>query len=110
MDDFTEIRLRLEQERAILAQQGQGEAARPVILDPSQVGRLSRMDAMQMQEMAAATDRRKQARMLRIEAALARIEAGQYGLCFSCEEPIAPKRLDSDPTATLCIACAAAGE
>lgn len=110
MDDFTENRLRLEQERATLAQQGQGDAARPVVLDQSRVGRLSRMDAMQMQEMAAAVDRRGQARMLRIEAALARIEAGEYGLCLSCEEPIAPRRLDSDPTATLCIACATAGE
>ena len=53
MDDFTDIRLRLEQEREQLAQQGPGDAARPVTLDQSRVGRLSRMDAMQMQEMAA---------------------------------------------------------
>ena len=39
-----------------------------------------------------------------VDAALARIDAGTYGRCASCGEPINPERLESDPTARLCAA------
>ncbi|MCZ6473273.1 MAG: TraR/DksA C4-type zinc finger protein [SAR324 cluster bacterium] len=112
MDDFAQLRQRLEQERAALAEQSAGreDAVRPVALDQSRVGRLSRMDAMQMQAMAEAAQRRRRERLRRIAAALQRIAAGEYGACLSCEEPIAAKRLESDPALTLCIACAASGD
>lgn len=42
-----------------------------------------------------------------IMAALARIEAGEYGVCSACGGDIAPARLLALPTATRCIACAA---
>jgi DnaK suppressor protein len=38
-----------------------------------------------------------------IEAALARIDEGTYGLCAACGQPIAPERLEAVPYATLCI-------
>ncbi len=41
-----------------------------------------------------------------IRKALARIEAGTYGICDSCGEPIAEKRLAALPYATTCIECA----
>lgn len=40
-------------------------------------------------------------------AALARIEAGHYGVCANCGADIAPARLVAQPMATRCIACAA---
>jgi DnaK suppressor protein len=39
------------------------------------------------------------------ERALARIEAGTYGACESCGEPIGKARLQAFPRATLCVAC-----
>lgn len=42
-----------------------------------------------------------------IVAALARIEAGEYGVCENCGNTIAPARLAVLPTATRCISCAA---
>ena len=39
------------------------------------------------------------------EKALARIEAGTYGVCESCGEPIGTARLQAFPRATLCVAC-----
>lgn len=80
---------------------------RPVELDQTSVGRLSRMDAMQMQAMAQATERRRAVEMVRIEAALKRIDDGDYGWCVRCGEAIAPKRLAADPTVPTCIGCAA---
>jgi DnaK suppressor protein len=40
-----------------------------------------------------------------IEEALDRIEAGDYGTCFSCEEPIPAKRLEALPWAKHCVSC-----
>ena len=38
-----------------------------------------------------------------IDAALARIEAGTYGICERGDKPIAEERLEARPWATLCI-------
>lgn len=78
-----------------------------VELDQQSVGRLSRMDAMQQQEMAQAEARRRTSDLARIEMALKRIEQGEFGWCTECGEPIAFKRLEIDPAAHLCIGCAA---
>jgi DnaK suppressor protein len=41
-----------------------------------------------------------------IDAALARIDAGEYGVCVDCESDIDPKRLRALPFALLCAECA----
>ena len=45
-----------------------------------------------------------------VNQALARLDAGEYGLCTECDEPIAEARLKALPYATLCIQCAEATE
>ena len=88
-----------------------GEQAEEVVeLDQARVGRLSRMDAMQAQAMSVETGRRRREHLVEIEKALVRIEAGDYGECRECGEVILPGRLEANPTATLCIACAQALE
>lgn len=69
------------------------------------IGRLSRMDAMQQQQVAAESKRRMQAERSQVQAALARIKDGSYGLCLRCEEPIEYKRLEVRPECTLCREC-----
>lgn len=83
------------------------EGSRPVELDQTRVGRLSRMDALQGQAMAQETERRRKIELQRIDAALARVEAGDYGYCVTCGEEISSKRLALDPSTPLCIDCAA---
>jgi DnaK suppressor protein len=41
-----------------------------------------------------------------IDAAEARLEAGTYGTCENCGEPIAEGRLEARPVARTCIRCA----
>ena len=43
-----------------------------------------------------------------VDAALARLEAGGYGVCEGCGEPIAEERLEARPIARTCITCASA--
>jgi DnaK suppressor protein len=40
-----------------------------------------------------------------VEAALARLDDGSYGICVRCRRPIAPERLDALPWAAHCIEC-----
>ncbi len=40
-----------------------------------------------------------------VDEALDRLDAGDYGICLACDEPIAPKRLRALPWARYCVAC-----
>ena len=82
------------------------ESRDPVELDQTVQGRLSRQDALQQQEMAKETERRRQIDYQRTEAALKRIETEDYGYCMGCDEPIEKRRLELDPAVLTCIACA----
>ena len=77
-----------------------------VDLDQSRVGRLSRMDALQMQEMEKAVEARRELERQRIGTALTLIEQCDYGDCIICGEPVALKRLRFDPSLITCIECA----
>ncbi len=83
------------------------DSQKTVTLDQQSVGRLSRMDAMQQQAMAKATQARRSQQSLRIDAAFARMKDSEYGYCTDCGEDIPLKRLELDPTVPTCITCAA---
>ncbi len=106
--DREKIRRLLEEERAGLLKDSASAAdeRRPVELDQQSVGRLSRMDAMQVQAMAQAVEARRKGRLQLIEAALRRLDTDDFGFCDDCGEPIPAKRLEIDPTTTRCVDCA----
>ena len=82
------------------------ESGKTVELDQTRVGRLSRIDAMQGQQMALEVGRRRKQKLIDIAAALRRMEAGEYGVCLECDEEIDIRRLHADPANTHCISCA----
>jgi DnaK suppressor protein len=84
------------------------QEVRPLELDQSRVGRLSRMDAMQQQAMTQAAARLAAMEEQRIRTALKRMAGGDYGYCMHCDEKIADGRLQADPSLLTCIACARA--
>ena len=94
LQDITNISIKTVKDRA------------PVELDQQAIGRLSRMDAMQQQSMDTAKEARRIGRLRLIEAALRRLEEGDYGYCLNCDESISDGRLKLDPTFSLCIDCA----
>lgn len=106
--DQEAIRERLLGERDALdaPEASSREASRPRELDPQREGRLSRMAMVEQQAMLRATQRRREIRRLRIDAALARLDAGEYGRCPRCGEDIEAKRLALDPAVPLCGTCA----
>lgn len=109
--DLDAMRAKLLARREALQEEDRisSEGREPVTLDQDSVGRLSRIDAMQLQEMALAQARRRKTELGAIDAALQRIGEGEFGYCLKCGEDIAAARLEHSPSVTTCIACAKEG-
>ncbi|MBS28906.1 MAG: molecular chaperone DnaK [Alphaproteobacteria bacterium] len=106
--DIEAFRQALLDEKAVLTDSSSATAENraTVTLDQQSVGRLSRMDALQVQAMAQAEEDRRQMRLRLIDAALTRIDEGEYGSCMTCGTDIPEKRLSVDPAAAQCVDCA----
>jgi len=85
------------------------EGTRPVELDQP-IGRLSRMDAMQHQQMAAANRQSHQLRYGQVKQALGALDTEEYGFCRRCEESIGFNRLKARPETPFCLGCQGAAE
>ena len=77
-----------------------------VALDQQSIGRLSRQDALLNQAMSQAQQARRGSEIKGLQAALHRLDEGEYGYCEDCGEAIAQGRLALNLTATRCISCA----
>jgi len=86
------------------------DSSQTVDLDKARVGRRSRMVELQATPLPQASGRRREMMLRKISAALERVDNDDYGRCQSCEEMISRGRLESDPTAVLCIECATRAE
>ncbi len=109
LDHFRAKLLALKDELEAAERVGNTDAD-TVELDQQRQGRLSRMDALSAQAMTQATQERRRKALARTRIALQRIEGGDYGLCTECEEEIDPRRLEFDPSVSLCITCAGKAE
>lgn len=58
----------------------------------------------QLSSLLGAAERR----LVEIDRTVANLDAGTYGLCERCGQPIAAERLAARPTATTCVTCASA--
>jgi DnaK suppressor protein len=105
LDTFRAALARLQAELESIATQSD-ESTGTVQLDQACVGRLSRMDALQAQQMALEADRRRRLQLAEIDRAFARVASGEYGDCDRCDEEIDRRRLLANPLTTRCITCA----
>ena len=93
--------------QAALVQSADG--AKTVDLDQP-IGRLSRMDAIQSQQIARAGRRAMELRLRQVAAALEAVHEGVYGDCRRCDCPIGLARLKARPEAPFCVECQGASE
>jgi DnaK suppressor protein len=98
-----QLQSRAEELKATIAA---GEQADAPIAPDSSLGRLTRVDALQAQQMAQALIQRNREELGRVTRALQRMESGDYGVCARCGEDIAEARLAAVPAAILCRDCA----
>ena len=81
------------------------EALKTVELDQGAVGRLSRMDSLQNQNLAKSLRDRENVRLALIQGALRRLEEGTYGVCTTCGGRVAAERLFVFPESGTCAHC-----
>ncbi|CZF85900.1 TraR/DksA family transcriptional regulator [Grimontia marina] len=104
---MTEHQVRLENLKAHILEEldllkGHAE---PVALDQPSIGRVSRIDAIQQNEMAKSNLRGLQRQLLEVNAALQRLEDDEYGFCEGCGMDIPDARLAIKPEVRFCVGC-----
>jgi DnaK suppressor protein len=80
------------------------ETQKPIAPDRA-IGRVTRIEALQGQQLALALRDRERQRLQRVEHALSLIRRGEYGVCGKCGQEIARARLDAHPDTFLCMEC-----
>ncbi len=95
--DLETVRRKIEDERAQLLARSipPPEPARGDEAD------LAAVEQAKEQSIWLANDQKQ--RLALIDQALARLDAGTYGVCDACGKMIAPERMEANPLATLCI-------
>jgi len=81
------------------------EKAKPIAPDCS-LGRLTRMEAMNEQEVNQRILEENHLRQTRLRNALSRVDSEMFGICIECEEAIGFERMRIRPESVRCIACA----
>ena len=106
--DIAEMRILIQTRLAELDQEDLlGKDSQGVVtLDQQSVGRLSRMDALQGQAMAKASQHMRNSERQGLQNALQRMKGGEFGYCDDCGDAISLKRLALNPAAIKCINCA----
>ncbi|MCH7476599.1 MAG: TraR/DksA C4-type zinc finger protein [SAR324 cluster bacterium] len=102
-----EIREHLREWREKLTRQlpSLKEATKPVPPDDA-IGRLTRLDAIQSQEISRNALRQVHTQLANLEIALKQIDQPDFGLCSECFTPIPAGRLKAMPGAMRCVNCA----
>lgn len=111
MDNLQTIRQQLEARLAQLEQRlGRIERDRRRVGNTLEADWQEQAAVRQNDEVLDGLQEEETVQIAAIQAALQRIDEGTYGICVTCDEPIAAKRLEALPYTTLCIACAEASE
>lgn len=105
-DDLIDLEILAGEELARLeAEQEADTSSRETVAPDKSIGRLSRLDAMQMQEVAKEAARQRGKRIHQLREALKRMDLGEYGLCSACGAWIELERLKARPEILQCGDC-----
>jgi DnaK suppressor protein len=98
------LRAKLEAEAADLRERVANDAEEivtAVVAEPGDIEDSAAADAQRFRTQSMLTRDRR--RLSEVEAALARIDAGSYGVCEETDEPIPYRRLELEPTARFTV-------
>ena len=82
------------------------QSAKPVELDQSSVGRVSRIDALGNQAISEQALAKAQTKVKALKGVLEHIDDEDFGDCVVCGQPIPEKRLLVMPEHMVCVKCA----
>jgi len=110
-DRWAEIRAQLERRRAELVDEARRTIDDSLSQEKEQMAEIGDRATEEIDDTFQARLKGREAKLIaKIDETLGRIARGEYGLCESCGEEIAYKRLLARPVATLCIDCKTAQE
>ena len=104
--DLDKFRKLLTAQRELLIENARRALAGDIHLDPDDFP--DEMDAASSEINLAFLGRlreRERGLITKIDQALAKVDANEFGLCESCGEEIGIERLEARPVAELCIDC-----
>jgi DnaK suppressor protein len=81
------------------------ETSKPVSPDNA-IGRLTRMEAISSQSISEASLNSAQAKLVKLNKALSKVELPGFGICVRCKNPIPQTRIMLMPEIVLCVFCA----
>ena len=103
LDHFRRI---LEEKRLALVKNAQASLEQDMQLDTNEMpDEVDLASSEYIQSFALRLRGRERNFLDQIETALRKIDAGEFGVCEDCGEPIGRKRLEARPETTLCIRC-----
>lgn len=103
--DMEAIRKELEEKRAVLSVRLRVKPNQSDTAEDANPDRAALAQAYVSKERQNALTDRMQDTLQQVEAALQRIDQGDYGVCTQCGKNISPGRLTALPYAENCIAC-----
>ena len=81
------------------------ETSKPVSPDNA-IGCLTRMEAISSQNISEASLNSAQAKLVKLNKALSKVDFPDFGICVRCNNPIPQGRIMLMPEIVLCIFCA----
>ena len=81
------------------------ETSKPVSPDNA-IGRLTRMEAISSQNISEASLNSAQAKLVKLNKALSKVDLPDFGICVRCKNPIPQGRIMLMPEIVLCVFCA----
>ncbi|MGK0186215.1 MAG: DnaK suppressor protein [Verrucomicrobiales bacterium] len=106
VDQLIDLEILTQEELQRLLEEEAKSAADVAPISPDKaIGRLSRLDSMQIQEIAKDAQRRREKRIQDLKRALERMDAGSFGMCERCSQWIDFERLEAQPEALICGQC-----
>ena len=85
------------------------ETSKPVSPDNAMdnaIGRLTRMEAISSQNISEASLNSAQAKLVKLNKALSKVDLPDFGICVRCKNPIPQGRIMLMPEIVLCVFCA----
>jgi DnaK suppressor protein len=103
LDKFKKL---LTAERDNLIRKANDTLSRDAALDPNEMpDEIDQASAEYEQSFIFRIRDREKYYLSKVQKALTKIDAGSFGICEACEEPVALKRMEARPVTTLCIRC-----
>jgi DnaK suppressor protein len=96
----------LEEKRLALVKNAQASLEQDMTLDTNEMpDEVDLASSEYIQSFSLRLRGRERHFIDKIEVALRKLDAGEFGVCEDCGEPIGLKRLEARPETTLCIRC-----